>query len=120
KTPDGGYVLGGISSSNISGEKAENSKGGADFWIVKTDSQGNILWQKTIGGEAGDTLQNITAATGGGYLLGGTSISGATGDKTEDNRGYSDYWVVKIDDFGNIQWDKTIGGDLADQLFDVI
>ena len=120
KTSDGGYILGGTSSSNISGEKSENSKGGTDFWVVKTDSQGNINWQKTIGGEAGDSLQSITLATDGGYLLGGTSVSGATGDKTHDNRGYSDYWVVNIDDLGNIEWDKTIGGDLADDLFDVI
>ncbi len=60
QTADGGYILGGISSSNISGDKTENSNGDWDFWIVKTDSLGVIQWQNTIGGnDKDDTLFNI-------------------------------------------------------------
>jgi hypothetical protein len=50
QTADGGYILGGYSNSNISGDKSENCRGNDDFWIVKTDSTGNIEWQNTIGG----------------------------------------------------------------------
>ncbi|MBK9399662.1 MAG: hypothetical protein IPN36_02035 [Bacteroidetes bacterium] len=50
QTADGGYILGGSSGSSISGDKSENSLGGDDIWIVKTDGVGNILWQNTIGG----------------------------------------------------------------------
>ncbi|MBL0343179.1 MAG: hypothetical protein IPP71_21340 [Bacteroidetes bacterium] len=50
QTSDGGYILAGWSGSNISGDKTENSNGGVDFWIIKTDSLGTLEWQNTIGG----------------------------------------------------------------------
>ncbi len=59
KTIDGGYILGGYSSSMISGDKTENSKGGFDYWIVKVDSIGNIMWQNTIGGNDADKLFSL-------------------------------------------------------------
>jgi hypothetical protein len=49
-TNDGGVILGGFSASNVSGEKTENSKGGYDYWLVKLGKNGNIQWDKTIGG----------------------------------------------------------------------
>lgn len=52
QTTNGGYILGGYSNSNISGDKTENSKGFQDISIVKTDSLGNIMWQNTIGGSS--------------------------------------------------------------------
>ena len=56
QTSDGGYLLAGYSSSYISGDKSENSRGGHDFWIVKTDAGGNKLWDKTLGGSGTDVL----------------------------------------------------------------
>ena len=58
-TLDGGYLLGGYSNSNISGNKTENSMGGYDFWLVKIDSAGGILWQNTIGGSSDDVLYAV-------------------------------------------------------------
>lgn len=119
QTSDGGYILGGNSRSNISGEKTENSKGLDDYWVVKLDSMGNVQWDKTIGGSGTDDLTSLQQISDGGYILGGYSYSGKSGDKTENNRGAiysSDYWVVKLDSLGNIQWDKTIGGSLGDRL----
>jgi hypothetical protein len=52
QTADGGYILGGYSGSNISGDKTETCIGGNDYWIVKTDSIGIYQWQNTIGGDA--------------------------------------------------------------------
>src|SRR5690606_37193815 len=46
----------------------------------------------------------------GGYILGGSSFSGMTGDKTEASQGLYDYWVIKLDASGNIGWQNTIGG----------
>ncbi|MBK9638387.1 MAG: hypothetical protein IPO63_11420 [Bacteroidetes bacterium] len=48
QTRDGGYILGGDSASNISGDKTENSLGGYDYWIVKIDAIGNIQWENTM------------------------------------------------------------------------
>ena len=116
KTPDGGYILGGSSNSNISGEKSENSKGDFDYWIVKVNGVGEIEWQHTIGGALKDLLTSLLLTSDGGYLLGGHSLSEISGDKSESCRGNSDYWIVKVDSLGNIQWDKTIGGSEKDEL----
>jgi hypothetical protein len=120
QTADGGYILGGYSSSNISGNKTENSKGDYDYWIVKLDGAGNIQWDKTIGGISADYLQTLKQTSDGGYILGGYSFSNMSGDKTENSRGAGDYWVVKLDGSGNIQWEKTMGGNYVEYLTDII
>src|SRR6478752_4976609 len=118
-TNDGGMVAGGYSYSNISGEKTADSwgrNGTPDYWIVKYNAAGNVLWDKTIGGYGDDNLRSLQQTTDGGYILGGYSQSNAGGNKTENNKGLNDYWIVKIDAVGNIQWDKTIGGSSWDYL----
>ncbi len=116
-TSDNGFILGGASEANISGDKSENSKGSSDYWIVKIDASGNIQWDKTIGSSGYDFLTNVLQSTDGGFILCGSSSSDISGDKTEDSRGNSDFWVVKTNASGNIQWDKTLGGDSADTPF---
>jgi hypothetical protein len=117
QTSDGGYILGGHSDSNVSGEKTANSRGYYDYWVVKLNSLGKIQWDKTIGGSSGDYLTSLQQTCEGGYILGGYSLSNRSGDKTEKSRGVYDYWVVKLNSLGRIQWDKTIGGSLVDYLY---
>jgi len=109
-TSDGGYLLGAISNSNISGNKTENNKGLNDFWIVKLDANGNITWDKTIGGLQNDILYSMKESNNGDFYLGGTSSSNISGDKSQNSRGGEDFWLVKMDSLGNVLWDKTIGG----------
>lgn len=116
ETPDGGYVLGGASISDISGEKTENSKGDFDMWIIKIGANGEIEWQKTIGGNALDDLHSIELTPNGGYIAAGESFSNISGDKTENSRGSDDFWIVKLDSSGNVEWDKTIGGSDSDGI----
>lgn len=116
QTADGGYILGGSSSSAISGEKTESSLGGRDYWVVKLDAAGTIQWQKVIGGSGNDALNSLQQTADGGYILGGSSSSNISGDKTENSWGGSDYWMVKLDAAGAIQWQKTIGGSGIDNL----
>ncbi len=110
-TADGGYILGGYSTSNISGDKTENSNGQIDIWIVKIDGSGNIMWQNTIGGAGDDFLISMQQTTDGGYIVGAGSDSNISGDKTENSRGGLDYWILKLDASGNITWQKTYGGN---------
>ncbi|WP_333809268.1 T9SS type A sorting domain-containing protein [Flavobacterium sp.] len=127
QTKDGGYVLGGSSSSDKSEVdekgvedkygKKENSRGSLDYWVVKLDSKGEIEWDKTIGGKYVDELKSIEQTKDGGFILGGYSNSTESGDKSQKNFGLGDYWIVKIDKEGNIQWQETIGGDKDDNLF---
>jgi hypothetical protein len=116
QTADGGYILGGFSGSDISGDKTEASLGGLDYWVVKLNSSGAIEWQNTIGGSLGDLLWSLQQTTDGGYILGGNSGSDISGDKTEASLGYFDYWVVKLNSSGVIEWQNTIGGSSDDNL----
>lgn len=120
QTPDGGYLIAGSSNSNTSGDKTENSKGGFDYWLVKLDSNGTVLWNKTIGGNQDDLFSKMIATNDGGYLLLGSSKSGISNDKTEDSRGLFDNWMVKINATGAVLWDKTIGGNLNDFGYDIL
>jgi hypothetical protein len=115
-TKDGGVILGGISYSNISYEKTENNIGDADYWIVKLNSSGKILWDKTIGGAGDDEIASVQETNDGGYILGGYSSSNKSGDKTQSSKGKYDYWIVKLDSSRNVQWDKTIGGNKDEYL----
>ncbi|MBL0343180.1 MAG: hypothetical protein IPP71_21345 [Bacteroidetes bacterium] len=92
------------------GDKTENSNGLDDYWIVKTDSLGTIEWQNTIGGNSDDRFYSLQQTKDGGYILGGRSVSNISGDKTENSMGNSDYWIVKTDNLGTIEWQNTIGG----------
>ncbi|MBX7225536.1 MAG: T9SS type A sorting domain-containing protein [Chitinophagales bacterium] len=109
-TEDEGYLLGGYSNSNISGDKTEDSRGGYDVWIIKIDKNGEIEWQKTIGGNGDDVLYALNQSSDGGFILGAHSKSIISGEKTESLFGNYDYWIIKIDASGNIEWQKTYGG----------
>ena len=119
QTSDGGYILAGYTNSGIAGDKTENSLGGTDYWVVKLNSSGVIEWQNTIGGSSEDNLFSAEQTTDGGYILGGWSYSGISADKTDATNGNYDYWIVKINSLGNIQWQNGIGGSDADYLYSV-
>ncbi len=74
QTADGGYILGGQSMSGVNGDKTEANFGGWDYWVVKLDANGNIVWQNTIGGSNDDYIRSIQQTTDRGYILGGRSI----------------------------------------------
>ncbi|WP_445453144.1 T9SS type A sorting domain-containing protein [Flavobacterium sp. 25HG05S-40] len=117
KTDDGGFIIGGSSSSNMSGEKTQNSYGNLDYWVLKIDSKGQIVWQQTFGGKYSDELRSISITPDEGLIIGGSSNSPETGNKTQKNIGESDYWVIKLDKDGIQQWQKNIGGTGDDQLY---
>lgn len=116
QTLDGGYMLGGYTSSGISGDVTSAPVGYNDYWIVKTDAAGNKLWDKRYGGTTANQLKSLHQTTDNGYILGGWSNSGVGGNKTQPSWGQGDYWIVKIDSMGNQEWDKRFGGTLRDEL----
>ncbi|MFN8357681.1 MAG: T9SS type A sorting domain-containing protein [Spirosomataceae bacterium] len=115
-TSDGGFLLGGLSSSGVEGDKSQASQGSSDYWVVKIDGSGNKLWDKRFGGAGNEYFESMIATTNGGFLLGGYTNSGAGGDKSQASQGGFDYWVVKIDGSGNKLWDKGFGGASDDVL----
>ena len=111
QTTDGGYIVGGFTSSNnfdVSG----NHGGLSDGWIIKLNSAGSIEWQKALGGSGWDEILSAQQTVDNGYILAGKSNSN-DGDVL-GNKGQLDFWVIKLDESGNIHWQKSLGGSNDD------
>lgn len=93
----------------ITGHTSSYGAGGYDFYLVKTDLVGNILWQKTFGGADDDYAYSVQQTSDSGYIIVGSSLSFGTG--------LTDIYIVKTDSTGNFLWDKTLGGTYDDQGF---
>ena len=106
-----GYLLTGSSISGVSGNKTSGNNGGFDYWILKVDQYGSVIWDKSFGGSENDFLTCAELLNNGNIILGGYSNSGVSGNKTEANLGENDYWVLVLDANGNLLWNKTIGGE---------
>ncbi len=119
-TSNGGFLLGGGSNSPVSGDKTEGSFGNMDYWVLEIDANGNVLWDKTIGGSLDDHLFSAKPTGDGGYILAGSSRSNITGLKTSPLYGNYDYWVLKLDANRNIVWQKSYGGDKVEDLYDIV
>ena len=106
QTSDSGYIFSGETYSN-DGDISANH-GGWDYWLVKINATGTLVWEKTYGG-TNDDLPTYMQQTGdGGFILGGFTASNS-GDVT-GNHGPDDMWVVKTNDTGYMQWEKCFGG----------
>ncbi len=108
-TSDGGYAMAGFTNSS--------GNGGYDVWMVKTDGNGNMQWNKTYGGANNDYLYAYTgliATTDGGYALSAFTTSYGSGASKASTLMLGarslDVWLIKTDSFGNMQWSKTYGG----------
>lgn len=103
---DGGFILGG-SSSSTNGD-ASGNHGDKDFWIVKTDSAGNLQWQQSLGGSGTDECYAIRTTHDGGYIASG--LTNSNDSQVSGNQGAFDFWVVKLDAAGSITWQRCLGG----------
>ena len=112
---DGGYIISGHTKSN-DGDVSSN-QGNADYWVVKIDSSGNLLWEKTYGGSNEDAAFNVEPTSDNGYILVGYTYS-TDGDITS-NHGDSDIWIIKMNSSGELIWQKTYGGSL-DEMAETI
>ncbi len=119
KTKSGDYIIGGSSSSGTGGDKNSYCRGLLDYWVLKINKSGTVLWQVTIGGNKNDELRSIEQTADGGFIIGGFSESDSSFDKTSKSRGGYDYWVVKLSASGSVQWNKTFGGTGDDRAYGV-
>ncbi len=102
-----------ITGSSIQSDKlqAPGSKqnNGYDFHLVKLNQQGEQVWEKYFSGQNHDYLSATVATQDGGFLISGTSYSGKGLDKKEASKGGSDIWLIRLNEFGDELWQKTLG-----------
>jgi hypothetical protein len=102
-----GYIVAGYTESdNISGTVY---KGNTDIFVAKLSNNGSVVWQKVIGGDNYDFGSSIIPASDGGFILAGYSRSGSV-PQSNSNHGYNDILIMKLDDAGEVQWSKLLGG----------
>jgi hypothetical protein len=104
QTSDGGYALAGYTRSF--------GAGSYDFWLVKTNEYGDVEWNQTYGGEDIDYAYALVEASDGGYAIAGYTESFGAGSY--------DFWLVKTDNYGNMEWNQTYGGTGGDRAFALI
>jgi len=103
QTTDGGFILAGVTESFGAGNR--------DFYLVKTDSQGDTLWTRTYGGSGADVARSVQQTTDGGYVMAGWT--------TSFGAGYDDFYLVKTDAQGDTLWTRTYGGPGAEGAYSV-
>ncbi|MBP1167892.1 hypothetical protein JOE44_004776 [Chryseobacterium sp. PvR013] len=121
-TIDQQYLITGSSIQSGSEERKSGSKqnNGYDFHLVKLNQQGQEVWEKYFSGQNHDYLSATVTTQDGGFLLAGTSYSGKGLDKKEDSKGGSDIWLIRINEFGDQIWQKTIGSPADEEARAVI
>jgi gliding motility-associated-like protein len=100
-TPDNHFIIAGMSRVNNADE---------NFYVIKIDASGNLVWEKTLGGSASDMAFSVVVAPDGSCLVGGETFSN-NGD-VSGNHGQRDAWLVKLSSAGAVQWQKCFGGSM--------
>jgi hypothetical protein len=114
---DGNYLIVGLSTSN--NLDVELNQGAIDYWALKINDSGDIIWSKSFGSSATDIPYDVIETSDNAYVIAGYT-SGYNGDVTA-NYGNADYWVVKISTDGEIIWENSFGGsdtDIANAIID--
>lgn len=122
-TPEGGYmVAGGTNTANANGDVAERSKGDFDIWVIKLNSLGRIVWQKTLGGSMREEVSAVAVTTNGDYVVLGNTSSG-DGDIVRDPNipmGESDIWILKLNgNNGDLLAQNIVGSTKSDHAYSI-
>lgn len=110
QSSDGGFVVTGFSESNDF--DISSSLGSYDYWVIKIDTSGNLIWEKSLGGSEIDQSRSIVSTRDNGYLVLGNSFS--TDGNITNNFGGSDFMITKLNAMGEIVWTKNYGGSNFD------
>ena len=113
--PNGDFIFATSTNSPADGNITEARLGDTDYWVVRMDSLGQVIWDKRVGGSANEVVSDMAIRQDGTIIVTGYSTSGISGNKTDINYGSWDIWTVALDpDDGDLLWDLTIGSNDAD------
>lgn len=112
QTTDGGYIVCGATQSN-NGD-ITNNYGLDDFWVLKLDAMGILQWQQTYGGTQIDFANDIKQTVDGGYIVVGQTNSDDNDVNGNPGTNIYDYWVIKLNSIGELQWQNCLGGSSND------
>lgn len=115
--PNRDIILAGFTSSD-DGDVTGNHSFLTDYWVLRLDMYGDIIWEKCYGGTDDEFLSSLHPTNDGGFIISGTATS--NDGQVTTNYGSRDVWVIKIDGEGNLQWQKTFGGSHWDKAGDAI
>lgn len=110
QTSDGGYII--IGTSDSTDVDITNNKGQYDFWIVKINATGSLVWEKSFGGTGIDEAYSVVEAENNNFMILGKTFSDDV--DVSHNIGQADAWLIKIDSNGTLLWEKTYGGSSFD------
>lgn len=114
KTDDNNFMI--IGNTRSSDKNIHINNGGADLWILKITTNGDLIWEKTFGGTSFDAGRAIHKSDTNGFIIAGSSRSS---NNNFLNKGQNDAWLFKISSNGEKEWEKFIGGSQIDFLYDV-
>ena len=114
-TNDGNFIV--VGDTRSSNNDVATNAGAADVWIVKFSKEGNLIWEKTIGGSNFDVARSISKTQDNGFVIAGSSRSLNNGFS---NNGENDALVLKINSEGEMLWKQIIGGSKIDFLYDAV
>ncbi|AZB11514.1 T9SS C-terminal target domain-containing protein [Chryseobacterium sp. G0162] len=119
-TIDQQYLITGSSIQSDKLQQGNKQNNGYDFHLVKLNQQGEQAWEKYFSGQNHDYLSATVSTQDGGFLLARTSYSGKGLDKKDDSKGGSDIWLIRINEFGDELWQKTLGTSSDEEAKSVI
>lgn len=117
KLSDGGYAILGYTNS-VDGDVSHKILGVNDYWLLRLDAEGNLLWSKTYGGSKDDKGQQVIETFDGGFALVGYAMSD-DGDGS-NNEGFHDNWILRLDASGTILWERSFGFSGHDHSYGVV
>lgn len=118
---DGGYVIVGASDSNDGdvGFHYGSSTSFSDLWITKLDSTGNLIWQKNYGGYSTEYGTSVSEATDGGLFVAAVLNADYNGTVPVTYSNSMDYWIIKLNSVGEMQWNDNYGGENGDRVYSI-
>ena len=110
QNPDESYLIVSATNQNIGAYKSSNSYGSYDIWALKTSNSFVKIWDTSIGGQGNEIPKETIIKPNGDILILGKSDSAPSGNKTSNNFGQNDIFLVSLNSNGQILWDKSYGG----------